>query len=140
MPPETPISAHEFLYPFVQGYDSVALDADVELGGSDQTFNLLMGREIQRAYGRSPQAVITHPLLVGTDGVEKMSKSLGNSIGITDSPEEMYGKVMSFPMLDVRLLRLLSSGEWESGSVCVRIGPRRGRPDDAQASTRASGS
>jgi len=111
----TPIYVHEFLYPFVQGYDSVALDADVELGGSDQTFNLLMGREIQRAYGRLPQAVITHPLLVGTDGVEKMSKSLGNSIGITDSAEEMYGKVMSLP--DARMhdyFTTLSSGEWEA--------------------------
>ena len=77
-----PIFTHEFLYPFVQAYDSVALEADVELGGSDQTFNLLMGREVQRAYGQPPQAVITHPLLVGTDGAEKMSKSLGNSIGI----------------------------------------------------------
>jgi tyrosyl-tRNA synthetase len=109
------IFAHEFLYPFVQGYDSVALDADVELGGSDQTFNLLMGREIQRAYGQSPQAVITHPLLVGTDGIEKMSKSLGNSIGITDSAEEMYGKVMSLP--DARMhdyFTTLASGEWEA--------------------------
>ena len=73
-----PISVHEFLYPFAQAYDSVALEADVELGGTDQTFNLLMAREIQRAYGQAPQAVITHPLLVGTDGTEKMSKSLGN--------------------------------------------------------------
>jgi tyrosyl-tRNA synthetase len=90
-----PIAVHEFLYPFAQAYDSVALRADVELGGTDQTFNLLMAREIQRDYGQRPQAVITHPLLVGTDGVEKMSKSLGNAIGITDPPEDMYGKVMS---------------------------------------------
>jgi tyrosyl-tRNA synthetase len=89
------ISVHEFLYPFVQAYDSVALEADVELGGTDQTFNLLMAREIQRDYGQPPQAVITHPLLVGLDGAEKMSKSLGNTIGITDPPEEIYGKVMS---------------------------------------------
>lgn len=112
---ETPIYVHEFLYPFVQGYDSVALEADVELGGSDQTFNLLMGREIQRAYGQPPQAVITHPLLVGVDGVDKMSKSLGNSIGITDTAENMYGKVMSLPdtmMSDY--FSLLSSGEWEA--------------------------
>jgi tyrosyl-tRNA synthetase len=94
---EVPIFVHELLYPFVQGYDSVALEADVELGGTDQTFNLLMGREIQRAYGQAPQAVITHPLLVGLDGQEKMSKSLGNSVGITDACEEMYGKVMSIP-------------------------------------------
>ena len=90
-----PIAVHEFLYPFAQAYDSVALRADVELGGTDQTFNLLMAREIQRDYGQRPQAVITHPLLVGTDGVEKMSKSLGNAIGITDVPEDMYGKLMS---------------------------------------------
>ncbi len=89
-----PIAVHEFLYPFVQSYDSVALRADVELGGTDQTFNLLMGREIQRDYGQPPQAVITLPLLVGTDGA-KMSKSLGNGIGITDPPDEMFGKVMS---------------------------------------------
>lgn len=110
-----PIFTHEFLYPFVQAYDSVALEADVELGGSDQTFNLLMGREVQRAYGQPPQAVITHPLLVGTDGVEKMSKSLGNSIGITDLPEEIYGKVMSVP--DAQMgdyFDVLSAGEWEA--------------------------
>ena len=108
---ETPIFVHEFLYPFVQGYDSVALHADVELGGTDQTFNLLMGREIQRAYGQSPQAVITHPLLVGTDGHDKMSKSLGNYIGVTDAGEEIYGKVMSLSdssMLDY--IRILGSG------------------------------
>lgn len=110
-----PISTHEFLYPFVQAYDSVALDADVELGGTDQTFNLLMGREVQRAYGQSPQAVVTLPLLVGTDGHEKMSKSLGNSIGITDSPEDVYGKVMSIPdTLMWNYFAMLSGGEWES--------------------------
>ncbi len=110
-----PIFAHEFLYPFVQAYDSVALEADVELGGSDQTFNLLMAREIQRDYGQAPQAVITHPLLVGTDGTEKMSKSLGNSIGVRDSPEEMYGKVMSIPdSLMPTYFKVLSTGEWEA--------------------------
>jgi tyrosyl-tRNA synthetase len=108
-----PIFAHEFLYPFVQAYDSVALEADVELGGSDQTFNLLMGREIQRDYGQAPQAVITHPLLVGTDGTEKMSKSLGNSIGVRDAPEEMYGKVMSIPdSVMQNYFEVLSAGEW----------------------------
>ena len=109
-----PIAVHEFLYPFVQAYDSVALEADVELGGTDQTFNLLMGREIQRAYGQPPQAVITHPLLVGTDGVEKMSKSLGNAIGVVDAPEEIYGKVMSISdalMLDYA--ETLSFGHWD---------------------------
>ena len=110
-----PIFTHEFLYPFVQAYDSVALEADVELGGSDQTFNLLMAREIQRDYGQSPQAVITHPLLVGTDGQEKMSKSLGNSIGVSDSPEDMYGKVMSIPdALMNNYFELLSAGEWDA--------------------------
>jgi tyrosyl-tRNA synthetase len=111
-----PIAVHEFLYPFAQAFDSVALRADVELGGTDQTFNLLMAREIQRDYGQRPQAVITHPLLVGTDGVEKMSKSLGNAIGITDPPEDMYGKVMSIS--DVLMLeyfdRLGAGGDWEA--------------------------
>ncbi len=91
----TSIAIHEFLYPLVQAYDSVALEADVELGGTDQLFNLLLGREIQRAYGQSPQVVITMSLLEGTDGGEKMSKSLGNAIGVRESPEEMYGKTMS---------------------------------------------
>jgi len=90
-----PISVLEFLYPLVQGYDSVALRADVELGGTDQIFNLLVGREIQREYGQEPQVVITMPLLVGTDGVEKMSKSLGNYIGICEPAKEIYGKTMS---------------------------------------------
>ncbi len=111
---EIPIFIHEFLYPFVQGYDSVALEADVELGGTDQTFNLLMGREIQRSYGQEPQAVITHTLLVGLDGHEKMSKSLGNSIGITDEANEMYGKVMSISDAAMsEWCRLLSSGDWK---------------------------
>jgi len=108
------ISLHELLYPLVQAYDSVALEADVELGGSDQLFNLLVGREIQRDYGQSPQAVLTHPLLVGTDGKEKMSKSLGNTVGITDSPEEMYGRTMSIPdVLLASWVQLLGSGRWD---------------------------
>ena len=90
-----PISIHEFLYPLIQGYDSVALDADVELGGTDQLFNLLMGRDIQRSHGQEPQVVLTVPLLEGLDGVNKMSKSLGNYIGITESPDNIFGKVMS---------------------------------------------
>ncbi|MFO1434995.1 MAG: tyrosine--tRNA ligase [Gammaproteobacteria bacterium] len=89
------IAIHEFLYPLVQGYDSVAMKADVELGGTDQKFNLLMGRQLQKEYGQETQVVITMPLLEGLDGVQKMSKSLGNYIGITDSPSEMFGKVMS---------------------------------------------
>jgi len=92
-----PISLLELLYPVLQGYDSVAVEADVELGGTDQTFNLLMGRAVQSAYGRPPQVVLTVPLLVGTDGVEKMSKSVGNQVGVTDPPAEIYGKTLSIP-------------------------------------------
>jgi tyrosyl-tRNA synthetase len=92
---EKPISVHELLYPLVQGYDSVALEADVELGGTDQKFNLQVGRELQRAYGQESQVVLTTPILEGLDGVQKMSKSLGNAIGIHEAPLEMYGKVMS---------------------------------------------
>jgi tyrosyl-tRNA synthetase len=92
---EKPISVHELLYPLVQGYDSVALEADVELGGTDQKFNLLVGRELQRAYGQESQVVLTTPILEGLDGVQKMSKSLGNAIGIHEPPLEMYGKLMS---------------------------------------------
>lgn len=90
-----PISIHEFLYPLVQGYDSVALQADIELGGTDQKFNLLVGRQLQQDYGQEPQIVMTTPLLEGLDGVQKMSKSLHNYIGITDAPGEMFGKIMS---------------------------------------------
>ncbi|MEO5332507.1 MAG: tyrosine--tRNA ligase [Magnetococcus sp. YQC-5] len=92
---ERPIALHEFLYPLVQGYDSVALHADVELGGTDQTFNLLMGRELQRDYGQEPQCVVTMPILEGLDGVQKMSKSLNNYIAIQDPPDEMFGKILS---------------------------------------------
>ncbi len=92
-----PIALHELLYPLAQGYDSVALKADVELGGTDQLFNLLVGRDLMRAEGLEPQVVMTLPLLVGIDGVEKMSKSLGNAIGVLDPPGDMYGKVMSIP-------------------------------------------
>ena len=92
---EKPISLHELLYPLAQGYDSVALEADVELGGTDQRFNLLVGRELQRAYGQESQVVLTMPILEGLDGIQKMSKSLGNAIGIHEPPLEMYGKVMS---------------------------------------------
>ncbi len=94
---QVPISVHEFLYPLAQAMDSVAIKADVELGGTDQKFNLLVGRDIQREYGLEPQVILTMPLLVGTDGVEKMSKSLGNYIAITDTPQEMFGKTLSIP-------------------------------------------
>jgi len=92
---QQPIAIHEFLYPLVQGYDSVAMNTDIELGGTDQKFNLLVGREMQKAYGKSPQAILTVPILEGLDGVQKMSKSLGNYIGITDAPNDMFGKLMS---------------------------------------------
>ena len=104
-----PIAIHEFIYPLVQGYDSVALKADMELGGTDQKFNLLMGRELQKHYGQAAQCVLTMPLLVGLDGVNKMSKSLGNYIGITEPPQEIFGKLMSVPDdLMWRYLELLS--------------------------------
>jgi len=92
-----PIAALELLYPLLQGYDSVAVEADVELGGTDQKFNLLFGRDIQTAYGQKPQSIMTMPILVGTDGERKMSKSLGNYIGVTEAPEEMFGKTMRVP-------------------------------------------
>lgn len=118
-----PIHVNELLYPLLQGYDSVALRADIEVGGTDQRFNLLVGRELQRAYGQEPQVILTMPLLEGTDGVQKMSKSLGNYIGITDPPAEMYGKIMSIsdPLMykyyellsavDVHRLRAIQAGE-----------------------------
>ena len=104
-----PIAIHEFVYPLVQGYDSVVLKADIELGGTDQKFNLLMGRELQKHYGQPPQCVLTMPLLEGLDGVNKMSKSLGNYVGITDKPQDMFGKLMSISdTLMWRYLELLS--------------------------------
>jgi tyrosyl-tRNA synthetase len=106
---QTPIAVHEFLYPLIQAYDSVALEADVELGGTDQKFNLLVGRDIQREYDQEPQIVITLPLLEGLDGVQKMSKSLGNYVGIDEPPQAMFGKLMSLPdTLMLRYYELLS--------------------------------
>ncbi len=106
---QQPIAIHEFLYPLVQGYDSVALEADVELGGTDQKFNLLVGRELQKQDGQSPQCVVTMPLLEGLDGVNKMSKSLNNYIGITEPPKEIFGKIMSVSdELMIRYYELLS--------------------------------
>ena len=112
---KTPIAIHEFIYPLVQGYDSVALKADIELGGTDQKFNLLMGRELQKHYGQPSQCVLTMPLLEGTDGVNKMSKSLGNYIGIADTPQEMFGKLMSIS--DVLMWRYLELLSFESMST-----------------------
>jgi tyrosyl-tRNA synthetase len=97
MAASAPIAGHELLYPLLQGYDSVAIDADVEIGGTDQKFNLLFGRDVQSAYGKPQQSILTLPILVGTDGVKKMSKSLGNYVGVTDPPAEMFGKLMSIP-------------------------------------------
>ncbi|MBK5220206.1 MAG: tyrosine--tRNA ligase [Thermoleophilia bacterium] len=111
-----PIAALELLYPLLQGYDSVAVEADVELGGTDQKFNLLFGRDIQGAYGQPPQSILTMPILVGTDGVQKMSKSLGNYVGVTDPPEQMFGKLMSIPdpAMD-EYFRLLLDAETPAG-------------------------
>ena len=110
----SPISLMEFLYPLAQAYDSVAVKADVELGGSDQRFNLLVGRDIQEAYGQEPQVILTMPLLIGTDGVRKMSKSWGNYIAISEPPEEQFGKLMAIPdELMPQYFRLLTDIEWE---------------------------
>ena len=107
---EEPLFLHELLYPVIQGYDSVALEADLEIGGTDQKFNMLVGRELQRHYGQAPQAVMTIPLLEGLDGVRKMSKSYGNYVALTDKPEDMYGKLMSVPdQLMVRYYELLTN-------------------------------
>jgi tyrosyl-tRNA synthetase len=107
---EEPLFLHELLYPVIQGYDSVALEADLEIGGTDQKFNMLVGRELQRHFGQTPQAVMTMPLLEGLDGARKMSKSYGNYVGLTDQPEDMYGKLMSVPdQLMVRYYELLTT-------------------------------
>ena len=107
---EEPLFLHELLYPVIQGYDSVALEADLEIGGTDQKFNMLVGRDLQRHFGQAPQVVMTMPLLEGLDGVRKMSKSLGNYVGLTEKPEDMYGKLMSVPdQLMVRYYELLTN-------------------------------
>jgi tyrosyl-tRNA synthetase len=126
----TPIGAHEILYPFNQAYDSVAIHADVEIGGTDQLFNLLFGREIQKAYGQEPQDIAVFPLLEGTDGSMKMGKSLGNYIGLTEPPEEIYGKTMSIPdTLTEKYLRLVSGLEGGELDAALALKPR-----DAKAS------
>ena len=130
-----PIAIHEFLYPLVQGYDSVALRADVELGGTDQKFNLLMGRELQRGYGQEAQCILTMPLLEGLDGVKKMSKSLGNYVGIQEAPGVMYGKLVSIP--DVLMWRYSRSARPAAVTLpllltksAVRVTPKKliGKP------------
>ena len=131
---QLPISIHEFLYPLIQGYDSVALKADVELGGTDQKFNLLVGRELQREWGQPPQSVITMPLLDGLDGVNKMSKSLGNYIGINEPPEEIFGKIMSISDdLMLRYYELLSDLTLD-GLTTLKVGlkERQIHPMDAK--------
>jgi tyrosyl-tRNA synthetase len=124
-----PISLLELLYPVLQGYDSVCVQADVELGGTDQTFNLLMGREIQQAYGQAPQVVLTVPLLTGIDGVQKMSKSFGNQIGVTEPPDEMYGKTMRIPDQQIEPWFSLLLGEEPPPGA----GPRDAKRDLARA-------
>ena len=121
----TPIGAHEILYPFNQAYDSVAIDADVEIGGTDQLFNLLFGREIQKAYDQDPQDIAVFPLLEGTDGSMKMGKSLGNYIGLTEPPEEIYGKTMSIPdTLTEKYLRFVSGLTGQELEAVLAMKPR----------------
>ena len=128
-----PISIHEFLYPLVQGYDSVELKADVELGGTDQKFNLLVGRQLQQDFGQEPQVVLTTPLLEGLDGVQKMSKSLGNYVGITDSPSEMFGKIMSISDdLMWRYFEVLSFQKLEDIAALRRSVEAGSNPRDAK--------
>jgi tyrosyl-tRNA synthetase len=116
-----PISIMEFLYPLLQGMDSVAVEADVELGGRDQTFNLLVGRDLQRTYGQEPQVALTTPLLVGTDGAQKMSQSLGNYIGITDPPDEMFGKLVRVPDELIPTYRLLALDFFRDPTEAERV-------------------
>jgi len=116
---EEPISVHEFLYPLAQAMDSVALEADVELGGTDQKFNLLVGREVQREYGQEPQVIMTMPILEGTDGVQKMSKSLDNYVGLTDEPADMFGKIMSIP--DTLILKYFELAAFAEKEELARV-------------------
>ena len=112
-----PIGVHEFMYPLAQAYDSVAIEADVELGGTDQTFNLLVGRSIQPEFGQKPQVCLTLPILVGLDGVQKMSKSLGNYVAVKDEPKDMFGKLMSIPDAHGHLLQACAYGERRLGEI-----------------------
>ncbi len=137
---DEPITITELLYPLMQGYDSVAVEADVEIGGTDQLFNLLAARDVQRFYGQEPQVIMTFPLLVGLDGVEKMSSSLGNYVGITDEPSDMFGKLMSINdevMLDYyRLLLKSASGELEQMRRQIRAGEASPRDLKAEMARR----
>ena len=129
---EIPITIHEFLYPLAQAMDSVHLKADIELGGTDQKFNLLVGRDIQREYGQDPQIILTVPLMEGTDGVEKMSKSYDNHIGITDSPDEMYGKTLSIPdnMIEKYFLLAANADEKKMDEVKKSLSDTQVNPRD----------
>jgi tyrosyl-tRNA synthetase len=133
-----PISVHELLYPLAQAIDSVFINSDIELGGTDQKFNLLVGREIQRAYDQEPQCILTMPILEGTDGVEKMSKSLGNYIGITDSPREIFGKVMSIP--DELITRYLRYGAYapDAEVIAMEEGLKNGTQHPRNAKVRTA--
>jgi tyrosyl-tRNA synthetase len=132
----TPISVMEFLYPLLQGYDSVAVRADVELGGSDQLWNLMMGRAVQQRYGQEPQVAMTLPLLVGTDGTEKMSQSMGNYIGIEDPPEEMFGKTMSVPDSAMASWFRLAADLSPDEAAMIEAGLDRGELHPAEAKRR----
>ena len=127
----TPIGLHELLYPIMQGYDSVCVEADVELGGTDQTFNNLVGRDLQKAYGQPSQVVMILPILVGLDGVEKMSKSKGNYVGVTDEPDEMFGKVMSIPDSAMHNYYELLT-ELPRGEMDALLDPNQTHPRDAK--------
>jgi len=127
-----PIGIHEFLYPLMQGYDSVIVKSDVELGGTDQTFNNLIGRDLQRIHGQSPQIVITMPILVGLDGKEKMSKSKGNYIGVTDDPNDMYGKIMSISDDMMENYFTLLTGV-EQSKIAELINPEKTHPKEAKS-------
>ena len=131
---EVPISIHEFLYPLAQGMDSVELKADVELGGTDQKFNLLVGRDLQREYGQEPQVIMTLPLLEGTDGVEKMSKSYGNHIGLHDMPEDMYGKALSISddMIEKYFLLAVDADDDTMKEVCRQLDDNSINPRDVK--------
>ena len=131
---EVSITIHEFLYPLAQAMDSVHLNADIELGGTDQKFNLLVGRDIQREYGQDPQVILTLPLMEGTDGKEKMSKSYDNHIGITDSPDEMYGKTLSIPdnMIEKYFLLAANYDKKKMGEIKKRLSDKKVNPRDVK--------
>lgn len=135
---QRPISIIEFMYPLCQGYDSVAVEADVELGGTDQLFNLLVGRDLQRAYGQQPQVALTMPLLVGLDGVNKMSQSLGNYVGIAEAPEEMFGKLMSIPDRLVGQYALLAAWLPDDEVAALAAEAAAGGPGAARAKRRVA--